>query len=114
MCTSVGCRELSGAHGPPQLQKNAPRIWAEVLASNGNPTNSESRSKNCSQIGFSYDLGRELRRESPGILRIAPRMAFSIRERVLLNLAGSQPSEAWSPVLMALSCPCTILVFYSR
>ena len=36
---------------------------------------------------------RELLREYPGIPRIAPRMAFSLRERFFQNWGGSQVSE---------------------
>ena len=36
---------------------------------------------------------RELLREYPGIPRVAPRMAFSLRERIFQNWGGSQVSE---------------------
>ena len=62
------------------------------------PTNSESRSESCSENRVFTQIRpwvpfRELLRECPGIPRVAPRMAFALRERSLQNWGGSQVSE---------------------
>ena len=67
----------------PILKKDAPRIWAEILASN---EFQESLRELLREYGFHINRlwlpFQELLREYPGIPRVAPRMAFSLRERL--------------------------------
>ena len=122
LCTVVG------AHSAPPYQPIKKTTLRKFELKFRRPTNSESRCESCCENGVFSCLGRECNSESCSenarvALRVAPRMAFSLRGRFFLigvvlrllikelQMNEAHSGELWLLLLLFTSiCPKTITI----